>query len=109
MRSPATAPTCWLRLPGSCSLPARLKGKEYQTRAPAVAELCRLAGADEDLIPQWAEERRRRAEARRHPPFSRGARPLGCLAMPWGSWFCHGREPPCASLRLPAKGEGPGK
>jgi hypothetical protein len=30
----------------------------------AVTELCRLAGADEDLIPQWAEEGRRRRKPR---------------------------------------------
>ena len=38
------------------------------------ARLCRLAGADEALIPQWAEEGRRRAEIRRMPPFSAPAR-----------------------------------
>jgi hypothetical protein len=51
-------------------------GAEYQGQAQAVAELCRLAGADEDLIPEWTEEGRRRAEARRLPPFSQwGRRP----------------------------------
>jgi hypothetical protein len=46
------------------------KGDEYRARGQATAELCRLAGADEDLIPQWTEEGRRRAEAARLPPFS---------------------------------------
>lgn len=46
------------------------KGPEYAARGQAVAELCRMAGADENLIPQWIEEGRRRAELRRHPPFS---------------------------------------
>jgi hypothetical protein len=46
------------------------KGPEYAARAQAIAALCRRAGADEDLIPQWIEEGRRRVEARRMPPFS---------------------------------------
>jgi hypothetical protein len=46
------------------------KGPEYQAQAQAVAELCRAAGADESLIPGWTEEGRRRAGARRMPPFS---------------------------------------
>jgi hypothetical protein len=46
------------------------KGPEYELRARAVTELCRLAGADEDAIPAWIEEGKRRAEIRRHPPFS---------------------------------------
>jgi hypothetical protein len=32
------------------------------------AQLCRLAGADETLIPAWITEGRRRAEAARKPP-----------------------------------------
>jgi hypothetical protein len=36
------------------------KGPEYEARGQAVAELCRMAGADEALILQWAEEGRRR-------------------------------------------------
>jgi hypothetical protein len=44
------------------------KGSEYMARAEAVAELCRLAGADETLIPQWIDEGKRRVEIRRHPP-----------------------------------------
>lgn len=47
------------------------KGPEYEARAQAVAKLCRLAGADENLIPEWAAEGRRRAEAALLPPFSR--------------------------------------
>ena len=51
------------------------KGPEYQVRGEAVAELCRMAGADEDLIPQWTEEGPRRAEAAGRPPFSGRVRP----------------------------------
>jgi hypothetical protein len=43
---------------------------EFEARGQAVAELCRLAGADEDLIPQWADEGRRRAAAARMMPYS---------------------------------------
>jgi hypothetical protein len=50
------------------------RGPEYATLGQAVAELCRLAGADEDLIPEWIEEGRRRAEAARRPPLSGGVR-----------------------------------
>jgi hypothetical protein len=46
------------------------KGDEYRAQAQAVAELCRMADADETLIPGWIEEGRRRAEVRRMPPFS---------------------------------------
>ena len=53
---------------------AASKGDEYRARAEAVAGLCLLAGADQALIPQWTEEGRRRAEAARHPPFSRPRR-----------------------------------
>jgi hypothetical protein len=88
---------------------AERKGPEYRARGQAVAELCRTAGADESLIPEWIEEGRRRAEARRHPPFSGGVRPLGCPVIPRGSRFCDAREPPCASLRLPGKGEETGQ
>jgi len=52
------------------------KGPEYAAGAQAVAALCCLAGADEDLVPQWVEVGKRRAEARRLPPFSQpGRRP----------------------------------
>jgi hypothetical protein len=44
------------------------KGPEYEAQARVMAELCRLAGADESLIPQWIEEGRRRAEAARQKP-----------------------------------------
>ena len=50
------------------------KGQEYELRGQAVAKVCGLAGADEDLIPRWVEEGRRRAEAARLPPFSRPGR-----------------------------------
>ena len=53
---------------------AESKGDEYAARGQAVAELCRLAGADESLISQWTEEGRRRVELRRYPPFSRPGR-----------------------------------
>jgi len=49
------------------------KGPEYGARSQAVAGLCRLAGADEDAIPRWVEEGRRRA-ASALPPFSGGLR-----------------------------------
>lgn len=39
-----------------------------------MAELCRLAGADEDAIPRWIEEGRRRAASAALPPFSGGLR-----------------------------------
>jgi hypothetical protein len=53
---------------------SRDKGPEYRTQAEAIAELCRLAGADENLIPQWIEEGRRRAQAARLPPCSQPGR-----------------------------------
>ena len=43
-------------------------------RARNAARLCREAGADEALIPQWIPEGKRRAELRRKPPFSDPAR-----------------------------------
>jgi hypothetical protein len=46
------------------------KGPEYEAQAQAVAELCRLAGADEAAIPRWVEVRRERAELARKPPLS---------------------------------------
>jgi hypothetical protein len=45
------------------------KGEEYRAQAEAVAGLCRLAGADESLIPQWIEDGRRQAAATRRPTF----------------------------------------
>jgi hypothetical protein len=53
---------------------AESRGEGYEAWAQAVAGLCRQAGADEDLIPGWTEEGRRRAEARRMPPFSQPGR-----------------------------------
>jgi hypothetical protein len=49
---------------------AQGNGREYEARGQAIADLCRLAGADESLIPQWAEEGKRRAAARPMPPLS---------------------------------------
>jgi hypothetical protein len=43
------------------------KGREYQAKAWAVAGLCRLAGADEKLIPGWTDEGRRRTNMSRPP------------------------------------------
>jgi hypothetical protein len=45
-------------------------GAPEEPKAKTAAQLCRLAGADEDLIPQWAEEGRRRAAATRTMPYS---------------------------------------
>jgi hypothetical protein len=53
---------------------AESKGPEYVAQAEAVAELCKLAGADESLIPAWVEEGPRRAGERRMPPFSQPGR-----------------------------------
>jgi hypothetical protein len=53
---------------------AEARGEVYLAHGQAVAELCRAAGADEDLIPAWIEEGQRRAEAARRPPFSGGVR-----------------------------------
>ena len=39
-----------------------------------MTELCRMAGADEALIPQWIDEDRRQAEVAKLPPFSRPGR-----------------------------------
>jgi hypothetical protein len=55
------------------------KGPEYSAKGQAVAQLCRLAGADEALIPGWIAEGRRRAEAASLPPFSRPGRTPRCL------------------------------
>ena len=50
------------------------EGELDEPKAWAAAELCRQAGADKDLIPQWIEEGRRRAEIKRRPLFSNPAR-----------------------------------
>ena len=42
-----------------------------EPRARAAAYFCVEAGADRGQIAGWTEEGRRRAEAARHPPFSR--------------------------------------
>ena len=44
------------------------EGELDEPFARCAARLCRLAGADESLIPQWAEEGRRRAANARKPP-----------------------------------------
>ena len=44
------------------------EGELDEPLARQAADLCRLAGAEETLIPQWAEEGRRRAAAARMPP-----------------------------------------
>jgi hypothetical protein len=51
------------------------KGAEYRAQAQAVADLCRLVGADESLVPEWIEVGRRRAASAAGPPFSDGLRP----------------------------------
>jgi hypothetical protein len=52
------------------------KGAEYRAQAEAVVALCRMAGADESLIPRWVEVGRERAEAAQRSPFSRPGRAL---------------------------------
>ena len=49
------------------------EGRHDEPLARQAAALCRLAGADDALIPQWATEGRRRAQAARQPPH--GGRP----------------------------------
>jgi hypothetical protein len=53
---------------------AETQGEHERVRAEQIARLCRLAGADEDLIPQWTEVGRERAEKAGKPPFSRPGR-----------------------------------
>jgi hypothetical protein len=48
------------------------EGDLEEPRARAAAELCRLAGADEDLIPGWIAEGKRRAANARLRPHSGG-------------------------------------
>jgi hypothetical protein len=43
------------------------KGPEYQARSQAVAKLCRLAGADPEVIPGWIEVGRGRRTNATHP------------------------------------------
>ena len=49
------------------------EGRHDEPLARQAAALCRLAGADDALIPQWGAEGRRRAQAARQPPH--GGRP----------------------------------
>ncbi len=44
------------------------EGELDEPLARCAADLCRKAGADESLIPQWVAEGKRRAEAARMPP-----------------------------------------
>jgi hypothetical protein len=44
------------------------EGELDEPLARSAAQLCRLAGADEALTPQWVTEGRRRAAAARMPP-----------------------------------------
>jgi len=53
---------------------AASQGEHDRARAEQVARLCRLADADESLIPRWAEVGRERAELAGKPPFSRPGR-----------------------------------
>ena len=50
------------------------EGRHDEPLARQAAALCRLAGADAALIPQWVAEGRRRAQAARQPPH--GGRPV---------------------------------
>jgi hypothetical protein len=50
------------------------EGRLDEPRARAAAQLCIAVGADENMIPQWIQEGRRRAELRRNRPFSQPAR-----------------------------------
>jgi hypothetical protein len=48
------------------------EGELDEPLARCAARLCRLAGADETLIPQWVQEGRRRAAVARMPPHGGG-------------------------------------
>jgi hypothetical protein len=48
------------------------EGEPDEPLTRCAAGLCRLAGADESLIPPWVEEGRRRAAAARMPPHGGG-------------------------------------
>lgn len=69
------------------------KGPEYVPLGQAVAELCRMTGADESLILQWTEEGRSRAA----PAASGGVRPLHHRAAVRGSRFRLGPILSCRS------------
>jgi hypothetical protein len=45
-------------------------GQEYDASGKAIAELCRMASADESLIPQRHQAGRQRAAMAGRPPFS---------------------------------------
>ena len=60
-----TAVICWPRSAGLALGSARA-GPGVRGEGQAVAELCRMAGADEALIPRWIEGGRRWAEAVSH-------------------------------------------
>jgi hypothetical protein len=51
------------------------EGELDEAFARSAARLCRLAGADSEAIPRWAEEGRRRRDTVRRPPFSGGLCP----------------------------------
>ena len=63
------------------------EGELDEPLARQAAGLCRLAGADPDAIPAWAEEGRRRRANASHPPFStpRRRKPPGRGLELW-SW-----------------------
>jgi hypothetical protein len=48
------------------------EGELDEPLARCAARLCRMAGADESLIPPWVEEGRRRAAVARMPPHGEG-------------------------------------
>jgi hypothetical protein len=62
------------------------KGSEYEAQAQAVAKLCRLAGADESLIPQWIGEGQRRAQASRLPVSQPGRTSRHAPVLPGEAW-----------------------
>jgi hypothetical protein len=74
LRELADRPDLLAEVAGLALGAAEGKGDEHHAQAQAVAEVCRLAGADEDLVQQWIGEGRRRAGAAQLPPFSRPAR-----------------------------------
>jgi hypothetical protein len=49
---------------------AETQGEHERARAEQIRRLCRLAGAEEDLIPRWAEVGREPARLAGKPPFS---------------------------------------
>ena len=73
LRQLADRPDLLAEVAGLALGAAEGKGEEHHVsaQAQAVAELCRLVGADEDLVQQWIGEGKRRAEAAQLPPFSR--------------------------------------